>query len=412
MSDKKWGTYNEDEFIEERKKGVKEMLSVPKAKVYKQIQFEDNVAKRSPEYKQFLNDIENKKLNPTYDFSINDPLYGGNYKLGIYWLGMGERAYATTLTPIVDNPQAPDKTFGYQNIDIYNVYSINDFHNEIKNHIKENHDKIQQEYIEYLKSFPFLPSQQQEAKGSLDSIKGFITGENKNFESALKVLQNKGYIRPHKRQKQAPGLTTGDEIHWVIDSKKIVNDAYNMNSYASRIPDYFYTVLAYYIHRKVRGIWSWTDMMLMDVMNHWYGVMKEMGATFSFEDVEKAIETIGGTIVNQIYGETKEGRDKQFFNWFYTGKEQGKPESQQFTGGIIEFANFAKQYGIDVEDITEENAKNIYRTLAKNLHPDLQQDPTKKLEMTEKFKTLQEIWDKVPEQYKKANNWYERFIIS
>jgi len=411
MADKKWGTYNEDDFIAERKKAVKENLSNSKSKIYKQIQFEDNVAKRTPEYRQFLNDIDNKKIQITYDFVVQDPIYGGNYKLGIYELGMGERAYATTLKPLVDVPLAPDKTFGYQSIDIYKTYTIEDFHNVINDYIKTNYDKIQKDYIEYLKSFPFLQSQKDKATESLNEIIGYITGANKDADMALRILQNKGYIRPHKRQKQSPGITVGDEIHWVIDSKKIVNDAYNTQSYASRMPEYFYSVLAYYVHRKVRGIWSWTDMMLMEVMDVWYRRMKEMGATFSFKDVERAIEFIGNIIVGKIYGETKEEKNKRFFEDFYGGQQGYKPESSSFIGGIADFANFAKQYGVEVENITEENAKDIYRTLVKNLHPDLQQDPVKKDEMTERFKKLQMIWDTVPDQYKKADNWYERSII-
>lgn len=413
LSDKKWGTYNEEELIEERKKLIKEVLSKPDSKINKQIQFEDNIAKRNPEYRQFLEDINDRKINPTYNFQIDDPLYGGDYIIGIDDLGMGERAFEATLEPVINDPTAPNVVLYHQKVDIYNTYSVDDFHNAVKGYLSTNKDKVQEDYIKYLKSFPYLQTQQEEAKGSFNSIIGYITGDNRDPDTALKILQNKGYIRPNKRQKQTPGLSMGDEIRWVIDSKKIVNDAYNTQNYASRMPEYFYSVLAYYIHRKVRGIWSWSDMALMDVMDVWYRRMKKMGATFSFDDVEKAIESIGNIIVNKIYGETKENRNKQFFNDFYGGfyGEQGGTEKSQSLSGLSDFSNFAKQYGVEVENITEENAKDIYRALAKSLHPDLQPDPTKKDEMTEKFKVLQNIWDKVPDQYKKANNWYERSII-
>lgn len=190
----------------------------------------------------------------------------------------------------------------------------------------------------------------------------------------------------------------GDEIKWVVDSKKIVNDAYG-GGYISRTPEYFYSVVAYYIHRKVRGIGSWTDMMLIDTMSKWYDTMKSFGAQISFKEIEAIIEEIGNAIIRETFDKEPKGG---------YGDNEARPVNQD-AGGLSEFANFAKQFGIDVEDI-QDTAINIYRTLAKKLHPDIN-PPDKKAEMTEKFKELQEIWSNVPEMYKKAMSWYHRFLF-
>jgi tRNA A37 N6-isopentenylltransferase MiaA len=415
LSKQKWGTYDEEEFLAKDLTEMidKNIIADPKSKLNMVIDDKDRIIRRDPLYKQFLKDIEDKKISPEYNFHINNDIYGGDYKVKIYWLGMGENAMYATLEPMVDNPNAPSDTFGYQEINIENAYSIQDFHDTINNYLRDNHDKVQEQYIKYLKSFPFLPSQQEEAQQQYTTIKNIVANSSSNADFVLKKIQEKGYIRPSKKQKQeSPGLTMGEEIHWVVDSKKIVNDAYNFGGYSSRTPEYFYSVVAYYVHRKIRGIWSWTDMMLVDAMSTWMRTMNDMGAGLDFKEVNKAIEDIGNIIVQKVSGKiTAEQRSKNFSDWFYGRSESTPGQSEQPDyGALKDFAEIAQQYGISIEGI-EENAKNIYRSLAKQLHPDMYLDPVKKEEATEKFKQLQQIWDKMPEQYKKASNWYERYIF-
>jgi len=153
-------------------------------------------------------------------------------------------------------------------------------------------------------------------------------------------------------------------------------------------------------------------MALMDAMNHWFRTMRGMGATFDFETAERIIEQIGNYIVNKIYGkETAEQKNERFRRWFEEGTGGDSSSSPQSFGALEEFVKFVEQFGIDAEGINEQNAKKIYRTIVQNIHPDKFPDPDKKAEMTEKFKDLQAIWERVPESYKMASNWYERFIF-
>jgi len=88
-----------------------------------------------------------------------------------------------------------------------------------------------------------------------------------------------------------------------------------------------------------------------------------------------------------------------------TKRSSGLPES------LNQLANIAKQYGISVENI-ENDAKNIYRTLSKQIHPDLYPEPNVKIKKEEEMKELNAIWDKVPNQYKTANTWYDNYVYS
>jgi hypothetical protein len=214
---------------------------------------------------------------------------------------------------------------------------------------------------------------------------------NKVFDE----IKARGYIRPHKRQKQGIGLTSGEEIKWIIDSKKIVHDAYSGSSYLAHSPDFFYAVVAYYIHRQAKGIWSYTDMMLVESMDTWRSSMQRFGVDLDLKEIDKIVTGLGNAI----------------YNLFKKDVEPEKEESSNVNGILREFANLAQKYGISVEDI-ESNVKEIYRSLVKYLHPDKYPDPKEKEEKTREFQELQNIYDSIPTQYKTANTWYDHYIQS
>jgi hypothetical protein len=398
QSKEKWGSYDESQLIEELKNIIKESTDNPQSRVMHGIKFLHDVSLRTEDYKKFLDDIGNKSIeSPKYNFTIDDPQYGGNYTVKIYELGMNNKVPSTTLQPVVDNPLAPkNSSFGYQNINIQHTKTIDDFHKTINDFLNEKRDFVQQEYIKFLKSFPFLDEQKDEAKESFNTVYNYINNPSSSVETILRKLQEKGYIRPSKRQRQAPGMTSGSEIKWIVNSSSIVNDAYG-SSYVKRTPDYFYSVVAYYVHRQIRNISSCTDMMLVDVISSWIETMKKMGANISFKEVDRAIYIIGENIASKLRGNTE--------------KDETTNTNKTYDSALDEFAKFVEKYEIETENI-QNNAKNIYRMLVHKIHPDKFQDPIEKKLKTEEFKQLQNIWEKVPKQYKEAFNWYSIFKIS
>jgi len=403
----KWGTYNEETLLDKLQGDVEKIVNDPKNAAYINLSVYYDYFKRDESFKKLLVDIENKN-SPRYMLKLDEPQeYAGEYpvKLTSY---SGDKATDLWVSSDLKHPLEKDEvTLG--SLEIHLVHNIDEFNQRVREFLAT--DDVKERMLEHLKSFPFLQEQQQEAKKSFVIIQQYVDGGSSYADTVLRKIQEKGYIRPHKRQKtQGPGITLGEEIDWVVDSKKIVNDAYSFGSYLSTTPEYFYTVVAYYIHRKVRGIWSWTDMILIDVMGTWHRTMTNMGATFSFKEIEKAIEDIGNVIIQKVYGkETQEQKNKRFFEDFYGGQSGGQSGG---VSAISSLANFAKEFGVAEEDITKENIKNVYRILTKKIHPDLYQDPVQKQEMTKKFQELQNIWDNLPNEYKVASSWYERYIFT
>jgi len=393
VSKQLWGSYDEDEFLNTEVKDIvkKDILekSVPNS-----IRYMNDLAARTPEYRQFLNDIGGRKIFPEFNFHIEDPEYKGDYKILVEYVGVEEKAMYVYLKTNLKVDGAPyPKTLSYQS-EIDHTYTVEDFYKKIQENIDKEHDKIQANYIEYLKSFPYLASQKQDATRSLEEMKSILHSPQSYAGKVFEELKNRGYIRPSKRQKQYSGLTMGDEIKWIIDSKKIVNDAYGSNSYLANTPEYFYAVVAYYIHRVVRNISSYTDFMLVESMRTWRDNMKSYGINIDLREIEKIVELIG-KLVYRLFSKDVE-------------QETQQPST---TGALKEFADFASKYGISTEGL-ENNVRNIYRSLAKYLHPDTVQDPIEKQEKTKAFQDLQNIYDNLPQEYKTANNWYERYVES
>jgi len=395
-----WGSYDENTFLNTTLKEItKNVLNNPQ-KVPGVIRYENEISKRTPEYKQFLNDIKEDKITPTFTVHITDPQYEGDYKVEVSSLGVSDRCLDVYLETKLEQEGAPRATTVSYGTKIDGTYTIDDFNKKVQDFINNTgHDKIQENYVKYLKSFPCLQEQKTEAGQSVEEMKNILINPMASVNKVFDEIKARGYIRPHKRQKQYTGLTTGDEITWIVDSKKIVNDAYSFGSYLSHTPDYFYAVVAYYIHRKHRNISSWTDMMLRDSMATWRSNMAKYGINLDINQIDAIVSSIGNAIYD-IFSKKAE----------YFDQEAQAPK-ENVAEALRDFENLAQQYGISTEGL-EQNVKNIYRTLTKTLHPDLVQDPQEKLKREEEFKKLQEIYDAIPQQYKLAYSWYDKYIES
>lgn len=394
ISKQLWGSYDEEDFLNTEVKDVVKNDILEKS-IPNSIRYINDLAARTPEYRQFLNDIGGRKIFPEFNLHIEDPEYKGDYKILVDYVGVEEKAMYVYLKTNLKVEGAPyPKTLSYQS-PIDHTFTVEDFYRKIQENIDKEYDKIKGNYIEYLKSFPYLASQKQEASSSLEEMKSILHSPQSYVNKVFEELKNRGYIRPSKRQKQYSGLTMGDEIKWVIDSKKIVDDAYGRSSYLSNTPEFFYSVVAYYIHRTARNISSWTDMMLVESMRTWRDSMKSYGIDISLREIERVVALIGSAV----------------YRLFSKDVEREAPQSSSTTGVLKEFSDFALKHGISIEGL-EDNVRNIYRSLAKNLHPDTVQDPIEKQEKTKAFQELQNIYDNLPQEYKTANNWYDRYVES
>jgi len=412
LSKEKWGTYNEEEKIQEIKELMQTHLENENSKVIKQVQLRDDLSRRSDEYKKFLNDIGDGKIKSDFNIAINDPQYGGNYKMRIKSLGTNEKSFDVSFEPVIDNPLAPKyATVGnYRGVDIYETYSIGDFNSRVEQHIRDNHEELEKGYIKYLQSFPYLQEQQGEAQGQFETISRIISDGIGDIDFVFRKLTEKGYIRPSKRQKQqGEGVSIGTEIKWVLETKQILDDAYGPG-YLGKTPEYFYSVVAYYIHRRMKNITSWTEMALVDAMRTWINTMNGMGAELDFKQVHEIISSIGNAIIEKLTGRSaSKSRWEQYNEWQNGNVSPGTGVGNNTA--VQELVNFAQQFNIPTDNI-ETNAKKIYRTLANHVHPDKYRTESEEIqkEKEEQFKILTNIWERIPEQIKTATcHWYHRY---
>ena len=419
LCSKIYGTYNEQEYLEELRKNLKIKLeNNPTQKNifsgHNALKWNYDIAKRTPELNQaFEQIIKNEYPDKFFVTLSNNGEYDGEYAVKLKMYSHDKLNTEVYFNPDIQSKIAPNAEYKYiGSIKTFKIHTVEELNNKIKEAL--NKDEVKKVYLEYLQSFPFLQSQQETSQENFTEISGFIANPDSAVKSVLNKIKDIGYIRPHKRQKQSEGLSSGEEIKWVVDSDKIKNDIYGRGGYVRSTPEYFYVVVAYYIHRQVRGIESWSDAMLVDSAMIWINNMKKFGADINSKTLFAAMGRIGDLIIKEIYGDTSKTNENQ--NNQNNQNNQGYNQHNQYrqnipnNSSIDKFKNLAIEYGIDATDI-ENNLKGVYRQLVQKMHPDKFLDQVKKDEMTEKFKDLQNIWDDIVKIYRVSTNWYENYIF-
>jgi len=399
-----WGTYNEREYLTQ--------TLVPR--------IEDIITKRN-QYQQAFIDVYDKKQrdqeletflqkikyswdneNVLFDLKITEGPYIGSYPVNIYYWEPQEIVLETALK----HPLAPRKTT-LTRIDLVGIHNINELNSSVIKALAE--PKSIKNYVEYLSSFPFLGDQLEEETKKFENIRYFIKNKSIDVESVLQKIKEMGYIRPHKRQKSmGPGMTSGDEIKWVLDSEAIRNGIYS-RGFEKSSPDFFYTVVAYYVMKAKTGQWSWTDIMLVDSIRDWINIMKKFGEELDFKEISETISAIGKEILYMVFGQKSQTRREKYYNFYYGGgffgNDEGSGFGQSSNSSTIELENYSRKLGLDPTGLTP---KRLYRQLTRVTHPDVNRnDPSAE----ENFKELGRIWDAIPEELKQACNWYEKITI-
>lgn len=430
-SAKKWGEYNEEEYLKELRDIIKIKIenNPPQKFVNKShgaLRWHYDILKRTPELINVLEQICDSRVGETSSYKTNTTVkinntenteYNGEYPITLkgYAHDGVDKLIDIYVSTNIDMPGAPtNATLG--SIKLFKVYTEEDLNKKIEE--LAHNEEVKKTYLKYLQSFPFLSSQQDKAKQDFNVISQYMANPEGSYSQVLNKIKDIGYIRPHKRQKQSVGLSSGDEIKWVIDSEKIKNDVYGHGP-LNNTPEYFYVAVSYYIHREIRNIWSYSQAMLTDSVSRWVSNMKEFGADIKRDEAMRIIEKIGMLIINQIYpdyGSSQEDKRKSFYedfnsgDWSNTGRDEPRQSRPTSSNYLEQFKAMASEYGIDTTN-AENNLKGIYRQLVSKVHPDKFLDPQQKIEMTKKFQDLQNIWDELVVMYKVAFTWYENYQL-
>jgi len=406
-----WGSYNEDELAAQIPEKIQEFIG-QKGKLYKSIVNQLDLGKRDPEFAKFLEDWdklfkkdEQKQFLSRYltpkTIKLDEPGYEGEYNISMEMLGG-----TPYLSTDVEHPLAPyAKNLG--GVDIPSTVSnLEQFNLLIDNYISANQEKIKEVYLKYLKSFPFRKEEEETSRADMEKVVNMI-GNTFDINLFKNKLAELGYIRPSKKVKKeerTPGFIPQEKIKWVLESKKIVNDAY---SYGQN-PDSFYSTIAYWLHRKVKNISSWSDMMLNDAINHWHKLSKQYGHELDYKVIYEYFDKVSSDLYRELF--YKEPPTSTYDNWqnFYSGqrgREQGVSTSPQ--GSLPEFVNFVVSLGATAEEANND-PKGVYRRLSLKYHPDV--NPNLPEEEKKIFNQLAILYNNLPLEVRRASNWYMRIF--
>lgn len=411
----KWGFYNEDEIAQSLPEMVQGQLGKrEKSKTYNNIKYKLQVAGRDPglidALKQQYDEYDgNGESSFEVNVPITEPGYEGEYPVTITTIS-GNSWYGKTA---LDHPQAPrPKTIFYLGEIPPEVHNMDQFNVWLQQAIQENMPRAQRDYLEYLQSFPFTQADQDEATGQFEEILPIIESKSMDVNFFRQKMMSMGYIRPHRRQKNTgPGMQPQESIKVILDSRKIVDDAYEMGQ-LSRTPNFFYTALAYLMHRQKAGNIGFGAAygQLGQTMREFHDTLLRHGATIDFGELNSYIENLSGLLLRNLLGTQSRGSAWDNYEQFYGGgtEEQLTPE-QGGIAGLEPFIQFTTLHGLDPE-VVRANPIKGYRELAIRFHPD--RNPNNP-EAEDLFKQLGAIWDMVPAvARKRAESWLYRACIA
>lgn len=400
-----WGTYNEDQIAVEIPQEMQKVIE-QKKRLYKRVLEQLELDQRDPDLVKFLKEWDEF---PGYDLKseqsfvspylspktiqINETGYEEAYPIALHKVGKG--IYFKTL---IDHPLAPGTDILTTiNIpaDIRNIAHLDKY---IDTQILAHSDEISARYLKYLKSFPFRKEEEEASRAEMKEVADMI-GTNYNVTFFRDKLEELGYIRPSKRGRKTPGFMPRESIKWVIESKKIVNDAYSYG----QDPNAFYSMIAYWLHRKIRNISSFTEMNLSWGINHWYRLAKQYGHEVSQDDVWNYFDKVSSDLYRALFDREPPKSMGDKYQDFYSGGQGQQQVAPGASSGdaMGQWVAFAASLGINAE-LAQTDPKGVYRQLAKQYHPDI--NP----EGADIFKQLAETFNRLPLEVTRAFNWYWR----
>ena len=401
-----WNTYSEDALVLKAPEKIQERLSLgDESKIHQGLMARLQLAQRSDDLLQLFEQISDLRYGKESEsplarnIKIDEPGYEGEFPISFTTID-GKTLYGN---PSIKHEFAPrSSTIVYIHIP-NTVHTIDDLNRFLDQEINENYEDISKQYLKYLKSFPYSQEEAEKSKGQMSEIMDMVATGRADPEYLKNELVSRGYIRPSKKVKKeerVPGFVPSGQIKWVIDSKKIVNDAYRTDN----SPDSFYALIAYCLHRKARRIESWSEMMLTDGIRRWSNLAETYGYDLEFKDFSNYLDRAVAGLYRAIYNQTPPKSMGEQWSEFYYGPSATSPTQTEYA--LDNFVTFVSELGYDAEK-ARSNPKDTYRQLATQWHPDVNQDP--KAEKI--FVELSQYWAALPQEYKIASNWYKKIIF-
>ena len=395
----KWGTYDEEQELDTIRQKVEESLANDaNNKSRRSVETQVDISKRTPEFLDLLSNIKSDCTGYFVDISDAEG-YDGRFPVKLEAYTYSDIIYISTE---FESPHAPSGRI-LTTLSITRMRTPEELQAAIDNFLES--DEAKNKYLEYLRSFPFLEEEQAQADEKWREVFECVKNPSGMSGFVLDKLVDMGFIRPHRRQRQKPGLSGGEEIKWVMDHKSVTRGP------SPSIPEGFYTLVAYLLHRQIKGIESWSEMTLKMDTHTLISKIKKFDPEISIDQLKNALDVLA-TAARQRWGFKDKRRLQDDFNEFYgdgSGKSQGSPRSQPTQSEdhlLNQLAEMAARFGVDASNVRQ-NPKKVYRELATRVHPDkFIAEPEKQEEMKRVFQELGNLWDEIKRVYRQSNTWY------
>lgn len=401
---------------------VKEVFANPQSKPYLLLAEFLKVSQRSPELLQYINDYKEKPFDirdidvPYKGQSVKVPIAVSFYKYGE---DLHTRLEVVPALDLQKYPQAPDpkhKTLTYDWSIPNEVKTIEEFKQWYESSIHEQLPNIQKRYSEYLGSFPFAEEEFSAAKVEMSKILNYLVAGSIDVNEFKQRMISMGYLRPRKTRGQVGiGMVPQENIRYnILDHKKIIDDTYRWKN--SNSPESFYTVMAYYLSRLKRNVTSWTEMMLVDAVNHWTRTANRFGMDMDFREVMGFFDREARRLYQTIFEESAPRSRVDQFSDFYSGfggeGQQSRPEDRTYRPGptgTTAFADFVASIGGD-RNLALEDPKKAYNQMALKWHPDVQKDksPENIAKCNKVFSELSQLWARTSGKSASTLNWLQK----
>jgi hypothetical protein len=265
----------------------------------------------------------------------------------------------------------------------------------------------------YLVKIAYLPEDKSRIDDLMVPIIQMIQGRNYgNVDDYLTKFRNLGYLRPRKKRKGEVGgggmSRIMDDSAYMFDSKVIVDDFYHKNTIFA---DYFYTLVAYFVHYWKSG--QRENFMPMSHMyvNDFVRQANNWGYNITADETLSFVRNAAGLIYQRFFHRRPpvsfwEANDE--FNRMFNNDDS---RNESHDDVLQDFVDFAAQYGLEESDVRS-NPKGAYRILSRLLHPDMNLDKpdSEKRANEESFKILNNLFELVSKKLAIAFTWKDKFM--
>lgn len=399
LFNKKWGTYDEKEFIEN------DLVPLIRKSVEKKpasFKMEYDYRKHTPELLGFLSNIESQyysgEKNVLYDIVLDRGLYKGEFPVSIHYSPPSTYNQTGDVTgyPAIEHEKAKQVSFrdSLFKIELYKIHTIKELDTAIAAALES--DEAKDKYVKYLESFPYADASSKEGFGDYSEIASILENPSANVDNVISKLREKGYVRPNQRKKGAE----------IPDSKKILNDFYRRGE---GDVDFFYTFIAYQLHYLYKNYHTRSFISTSYIFDIYklYSMLEKYGEVDKAA-VLSAVEKLSEACYSKLFGQ-REKSTWENYNDFY-GRGTGTSGTPNVTNNALyDLKEIADENGIDISNI-ENDAYSVYRQLARLFHPDLNPNNP---DATSTMQMINGIWDNIPTEYKqkRASTWYSKWVF-